>query len=239
MRMKSTARDGRIAVATDVARMNPTVVAGHPTVVVGLRAEARLARMLRLRVAVGGGTASGAVVAVARAVADGASALLSFGLAGGLDPAARPGLLLVPASVLCDGHWHAADPALLAWLGGATPHRLLAADAPAVSAGDKQRLWQDTGATALDLETCAVVRAAVAHRLPFAVLRAVCDPAEHDLPPAALAALDAGGTIGLARVAWSVARQPAQVPALLRLAADAAAARRALARRVRQVADVS
>jgi adenosylhomocysteine nucleosidase len=232
MRMKSTARDGRIAVATNVARMNPTVV-------VGLRAEARLARGFGVPVAIGGGTASGAAAAVARAVAEGASALLSFGLAGGLDPAARPGLLLVPASVLCDGRWHAADPALMAWLGGATPHRLLAADAPAIGVADKRRLWQDTGATALDLETGAVVREAVAHRLPFGVLRAVCDPAEQDLPHAALVALDARGSIGLARVAWCVARRPRQVPALLRLAADAAAARRMLARRVREVADAS
>lgn len=202
-----------------------------PVIVVGLRAEARLARRLGVPVVVGGGTAAGASAVVSRAVAEGASGLVSFGLAGGLDPAARPGLLLVPASVLCDGRWHDADPALMAWLGGATPHHLLAADAPAVSAADKRRLWQETGAAAVDLETGAVVRAAAAHRLPFAVLRAVCDPADQGLPPAALVALDASGTIGVARVAWSVAWQPGQIPALLRLATHAVAARRALARR--------
>jgi len=201
-------------------------------VVVGLRAEARLARRLGLAVAIGGGSAAGATAAVAHAVAEGASALLSFGLSGGLDPAARPGLLLLPRSVLCDGSWHAPDPALLAWLGGATPHTLFAGNAPAVTAADKRRLWQETGATALDLETAAVVREAVAHGLPFAALRAICDPAEQDLPPAALAALDATGAIGVARVAWSVARQPGQMPALLRLAADATAARRALTQRL-------
>jgi len=215
-------------VATDVVRMNAVIV-------VGLRAEAHLARRLGLPVVVGGGTAAGAAAAVARAVAEGASGLVSFGLAGGLDPAARPGLLLMPASVLCDGRWHQADPALMTWLGGETPHRLLAADTPAVSTADKRRLWQDTGATALDLETGAVVRAAVAHRLPFAVLRAVCDPAEQDLPPAAVGALDARGKIGVVRVAWCLARQPGQVPALLRLAANAAAARQALGRRTREV----
>ena len=204
-------------------------------VVVGMRAEARLARRLGLPVVVGGGSAAGAGAAVAGAVAEGASGLLSFGLAGGLDPAVPSGLLLVPGSVLWDGRWHEADPAMLAWLGGATPHRLLAADAPAATACNKRRLWQETGTAALDLETGAVVRAAAAYRLPFAVLRAVCDPAEQDLPPAAVGALDAGGTIGLVGLAWSVARQPGQVPALLRLAAHAAAARGALVRRVREV----
>ena len=74
------------------------------------------------------------------------------------------------------------------------------------------------------------------HGLPFAVLRVICDPAERDLPPAALAALDASGAIGLARVVRSVIGRPGQLPALLRLAADAAAARRALARRVAAIA---
>jgi adenosylhomocysteine nucleosidase len=204
-------------------------------IVVGLQAEARLARRLGLPVAVGGGGAAGAASAVAHAVAAGASGLVSFGFAGGLDPAAFPGLLLVPVSVLCDGDWHRADPGLMRWLGDATPYRLLAADAPAPRAVDKRRLWQQTGATALDLESGAVVRAATAHRLPFAVMCAVCDPAERDLPPAALTALDARGAIGLARVAASVLARPTQIPALLRLATDAAAARRVLGQRVREI----
>jgi adenosylhomocysteine nucleosidase len=66
--------------------------------------------------------------------------------------------------------------------------------------------------------------------LPFAVLRAVCDPAQRGLPPAALATLDAGGGIRFARVLGSVAARPWQIPALLRLALDAALARRALMR---------
>lgn len=201
-------------------------------IVVGLRAEARLARRLGVPVAIGGGTAAGAEAAADRAVAAGASALVSFGLAGGLEPGLRPGDLIVPTAVLCDGAPFAADPALMDWLGGATGHCLLAVTTVAADAAGKRRLWQATGAAALDLESGAVARVAAAHRLPFAVLRAICDPAERDLPPAALVALDGGGAIGLARIAASVASRPGQIPALLRLAADAAAARRALVRRV-------
>lgn len=199
---------------------------------VGLRAEARLARPLGMLLFVGGGTAAGAGEAVCRAVAAGASGLVSFGLAGGLDPDLRPGMLVVPTAVLCDGATFAADPALMEWLGGATPHRLLAVETIVADGAIKKRLWQQTGAAAVDLESGAVARTAAARGLPFAVLRAICDPAGRGLPPAALAALDARGAIGLARVAGSVAAQPGQIAALLRLAADAAAARRALARRV-------
>lgn len=201
-------------------------------IVVGLKAEALLARRLGVPVMIGGGTAAGAEVAARRAVAEGATALVSFGLAGGLDPSLRPGELIVPTTVLCNDASFAADPGLMEWLGGATPHRLLADGMLAADAETKHRLWQATGAATLDLESGAVARVATAHGLPFAVLRVICDPAERDLPPAALAALDASGSIGLARVAGSVAARPGQIPALLRLAADTAAARRALARRV-------
>lgn len=201
-------------------------------IVVGLHAEARLARRFGVSVVIGGGTAAGAKVAARRAVAEGATALVSFGLAGGLEPGLGPGALVVPAAVLCDGALFAADPALMELLGGATSHRVLAIEKVAADAESKRRLWQATGAAAVDLESGAVARIAAAHGLPFAVLRAICDPAERDLPPAALVALDARGAIGLTRVAGSLIAWPGQVPALLRLAADAAAARRSLARRV-------
>ena len=204
-------------------------------VVVGLRAEAVLARRLGVPVEIGGGTASGAQTAARRAIAAGASALVSFGLAGGLDPALRPVALVVPTAVLDDGASFAADPSLLVLLGGATAHCLLAVEAVGADALTKRRLWRETGAAALDLESGAVARVAAAHGLPFGVLRAICDPAQRDLPPAALGALDANGAIGLARVAGSIAIQPRQIPALLRLAADATAARRALARWVVEV----
>ena len=204
-------------------------------IVVGLRAEARLARRLGVPVVVGGGTAAGAEAVARQAVAQGATALVSFGLAGGLDPDLRPGAIVVPAAVLSDGVQRAADPALMERLGGETPHRLLAVETIAADAAVKRRLWQSTGAAALDLESGAVARIASAHGLPFAVLRAICDPAERDLPPAAVVALDGRGAIGLARVAGSVIARPGQIFALLRLAADAVAARRALARRMASV----
>ena len=205
----------------------------RPGIVVGLAAEARLARGLGCAAAIGGGTEAGAEQAAARLIAGGATALISFGLAGGLDPALRPGTIIVPAAVFADGTTLATDPGLNARLGGTTAHLLLATAQVLATAAEKQARWTDTGAAAADMESGAVARAAAGHGLPFAVLRAICDPAERDLPPAALAALNHRGAIGLGRVAASVARHPAQIPALLALARDAAAARRALADRVR------
>ena len=62
--------------------------------------------------------------------------------------------------------------------------------------------------------------------IPFAVLRAIADPAERALPPAALIGLNAAGRPALGRVLLSLASQPGQLPALLQVARDT---RRALA----------
>jgi adenosylhomocysteine nucleosidase len=201
-----------------------------PTIIVGMAAEARIARRLACPVVIGGGTAAGAETAVAAAVGDGASGLVSFGLAGGLSPALRPGAVLIPAAVLTRGERFACDPALAARFGAGDAAAILGVDTVVMTAAEKRRLWQQTGALAADLESGAVARAAHAHGLAFAVLRVVCDPADRDLPPAALAALDRAGLIGVGRVIASLLRQPSQVPALLALARDAARAHQALRR---------
>ena len=215
----------------------------RPGLVVGLASEARLAGSLGWPLAIGGGTAAGAEAAARRMVQAGATSLISFGLAGGLDPRLRPGTVVIATEVLCllrhdpqtsarqpprDVRHFPTDAALSRRLGGTTGHAVLGAAGIVARAAAKRDLWQTTGAAAVDLESGAVARVATEHGLPFAVLRAICDPAGRDLPPAALIALDRHGAIGLARVIGSVLAHPGQLPALLRLAADAAAARRAL-----------
>jgi adenosylhomocysteine nucleosidase len=208
-------------------------------IVVGLAAEARIARRLGCAVAIGGGTAAGAEAAARRLIEGGASALVSFGLAGGLDPALRAGTLIVPSAVLADGAHYATDPRLSHCLGGQTGHVILGADSVAAGVEHKRTLWRESGAAAIDLESGAVARIAASRCVKFAVLRAICDPAERALPPAALAALDAEGTIAVRRVLATLFAQPGQLSALIRLAADAAAARRALLTRVRLLAQAS
>ncbi|HEX4170941.1 MAG TPA: hypothetical protein VHY82_00515 [Acetobacteraceae bacterium] len=200
-----------------------------------MAAEARIARRLGWRVAIGGGTAAGAEVAADQLIGSGARALVSFGLAGGLDPALRPGTIIVPSAVILDDMAYPTDPELTHRLGGATPHVSVAADQLAASAAAKCRLYRATAAAAVDLETGPVARAARAKGLPFAVLRAICDPADRCLPPAAVVALDAYGAIAAWRVLRSLARRPNQLPALFDLAADAAAGRRALIRRMKEL----
>jgi adenosylhomocysteine nucleosidase len=209
--------------------------------VTGLAAEARIARRAGLAAVASGGDAARTRAVIARLIADGATALVSFGICGGLDPALQPGCLLLPEAVrdeagkrwAADRAWHARTAAALAAHGIAARHGdLLGADAIVASPARKAVLRRESGAIAADLESHHVARAAVEKGLPFLVLRAVADPAERALPPAALIELDASGRPALAAVLLSLARHPVQLPALLRVAIDTRHALRALDRAV-------
>ena len=200
-----------------------------------MKAEARIARKLGWPVETGGGTPAGAARAAEALVAKGAKGLVSFGLAGGLDPVLFPGDVLVPHTVLDHGERLACDPELMDLLGGATRHTILAGTEIVPTALEKRDLCRETGAQAVDLESGAVARVALAHGLPFAVLRAICDPANCSLPPAAIVALDHQGGIGFLRVFLSVLRMPRQIRDLRELAADAHIARDALIERIKDI----
>jgi adenosylhomocysteine nucleosidase len=200
--------------------------------VVGLSAEARLLRRLGVRIGIGGGFPAGAARAAEKLVADGAVALVSFGLAGGLNPALSPGAVLVPKSVIDNGEIFPCDPSLIEWLGGANAKFVMSAKLVAETEAEKTALFKATKADAIDLESGAVARVAAAGKLPFAVLRAVADPAQRNLPPAALIALNGAGEIGFLSVLASVFKKPVQIPALITLGQDAAKARGALIRKL-------
>ena len=204
-------------------------------VVVGLAMEARPARPLGGVIAAGGGTAEGAETAAEALAAGGVSALVSFGLAGGLDPRLKPGHVLIPRAVLAAGQTWPADRALARLLGGPTIELMLGEGAAVASAAAKHQLWRTTGAAAVDLESGAVARVAARHDLPFAALRAVCDPAARTLPRAALEALDAEGRVRKMRLLAFVLLHPADLPGLVALAADSALAFRALAERTKRI----
>lgn len=203
--------------------------------IVGLQAEARIVRPLSRKVFVGGGTPRGATQAAKRALASGATALVSFGLAGGLSPELAAGTIIIPGAVLFHGRHLATDPDLSAALGGVTIRALLAGDAIVASVAGKAERWHGTGAEAVDLESGAVAEAARQANVPYAVLRAICDPATRALPPAAVGGLNTGGGIGLLRIGASLLTSPGQIGGLLALSRDAGMARRALMGRVREL----
>lgn len=207
-------------------------------IVTGLVSEAKIAEKLQLQVAAGGGTPWGAELAAEKLVAEGATALISFGLAGGLDPDYGAGAIIVPIAVVEAGRLRPTNAALSEALGGWFGGMLHAGSDIVATAADKAALAKSTLCGSVDLESGAVARVAERHKIPFAVLRAICDPADRDLPPAALAALNEKGAIAARRVALSIVRNPLQIPGLIALGRDAARARKALIRRVFELGDL-
>ena len=89
---------------------------------------------------------------------------------------------------------------------------------------DKRELHTSTGASIVDTESHVVARVAQENNLPFAVFRVVCDPVGRRVPAAAHAAFGSAGEIRVGEVLQSMARSPAQIGPLARLAMDAGVA---------------
>jgi adenosylhomocysteine nucleosidase len=200
----------------------------HCALIVGMASEARIARRSGLSIAIGGGTPQGARVAAEQLLQEGARSLVSFGLAGGLDPALTPGDLLAAETVLSGGRLFPCDAALVRRLGVRSVPLLLAGDAIVATAREKARLYAESGAAAVDLESGAVAELATEAGIPFAVLRAICDGADRNLPRAAMEGLDSAGRIAPFKLVAALLRDPAQIFGLIALGRDAARARSAL-----------
>jgi adenosylhomocysteine nucleosidase len=205
----------------------------------GLAAEAKIARRAGLAAVAAGGDPARTRAALERLVAEGATALLSFGICGGLDPALAAGTLLLPRIVRAergarfsvDAAWHGRVAAGFAARGiGFRTGDLLGVAAIVATPAEKAALHGEWGAIAADLESHLVAEVAVRARRPFLVLRAVADPASRALPPAALLGLDAEGRPVLGAVLGSLLSRPRQLPALLAVALDARRALHALRR---------
>jgi hypothetical protein len=95
---------------------------------------------------------------------------------------------------------------------------------------DKHKLHTFTRAVAVDMESHLVARVADAHGLAFAAVRVIIDPAHRAVPPAAVLAMAPGGSTDVSAMLWEILARPSQVSPLMRLAADAFAARAALVR---------
>ncbi len=202
-------------------------------VAVGLRAEAALLPSGTRVVCAGGNPAR---LAAALAAEGEASAVLSFGIAGGLDPALRTGALLVATRVRgASGGW----PADAAWaerIAAATGARRVAlagASAVAATPAAKARLRAMTGAAAVDLESEVAAAFASRHGLPFAAVRAVADAAGDTLPRCAAQGLTPDGRPAVGRVLLGLLRRPGEFPQLLAVARASRTALAALARSCR------
>jgi hopanoid-associated phosphorylase len=159
---------------------------------------------------------------------------MSFGVAGGLSPALRPGTCIIGSAILyetdrinrinTDDDW---SQNLLQTIPGAIRGMLFGVPGPVTHPQTKAALYLKTGAIAVDMESHIVGGVAAAHGLPMAAIRVIADPAARAIPPSALAAMRPNGTTDVAAMIWSMLKRPSDLPAVVRTALDARAARAA------------
>ncbi len=179
----------------------------------GFIVEAETAASEAITAVPGGGDATYLAAALDR-LAPRAEGIVSWGLTGALSDDLAIGDWVIGTGVSggfehdCDAGW---QERVLAALPGARSGRFHAdgrlADAPA-----KRRLGQ-AGALAVDMESHIAARVAAAHGLPLLIARVVSDRIDDAMPPAVLVSMGPRGRTAYARVAASLVRNPAQVPA--------------------------
>jgi adenosylhomocysteine nucleosidase len=202
---------------------------GHVVAVVGLQREAAVLRGLDVVAVAGGGDPVRLAHELAE-VARGADGIISFGMAGALDPALQIGDWVIGSEVMgafdaaCDPIW--AD-ALMQRLPLARRGPVHAENRLIGYPIEKDRLFA-RHAIAADMESQVAARVAAGLGLSLAVLRCISDEADATLPPAIAVAMKPGGGLALGAVLGSIARNPGQLPGLFRTVAGFNRAYRAL-----------
>ncbi len=211
-------------------------------VVTGLASEAVVANALLggseapVAIACAGASAERARQRAQQLVEGGVAALMSFGIAGAVDPALQNGDLIVADAVLldevgngdsfpCDRAWRNALSAALDK--AQVPHRgglLIGSHRLWRDPKDKDAVFEITGAAAVDMESAAVAAVAAQAGLPFLAVRAVADTARDSLPALAENAVKPDGMPAVGRAVAGLVRRPWELPAVLRLARQSAAA---------------
>ncbi len=211
------------------------VPGGRILAVTGLQREAKLVAGDRISAVIGAGDAKELERRLDMALERiPVVAMLSFGVCGALTADLAAGQLVIGRRVVsgdqswtCDAEWTAS---LLARLPGAREAEVAAGKVMIGSVEAKTALAARSGCQVVDMESHIVAQAAQARGLPFAVVRAVSDRADHALPPAALLDLRDDGRPNLPAILGSLAHNPGQLPALIRTAKQAELAFKALER---------
>lgn len=166
------------------------------------------------------------------AIGQGATGIISFGIAGALAPDLAAGDWVIASGIKHDNNLIMTDRAwaqkLLEMLPGARYADVVGANGLVASPLEKADLYDQTGAAAVDMESHIAGQIAAERGIPFAACRVIIDAARCSLPPAAAVGLHADGTPDVVAVLRSVLQSPGQLPDLIRTAFDFGVARRAM-----------
>jgi len=159
----------------------------------------------------------------------GLRAVISFGIAGGLDPSLRSGDVVVATAVIAEnGTWKVPAPVVSAMADrvrasgiGVAQGALVGVEELMLLPTAKAAVRRETDAIAVDMESHIGAAYAAEAKLPFAAIRVISDPAERVLPSLAKKALKPDGRIDFTAVLSGIARAPSELSTLIRAGGDA------------------
>jgi hopanoid-associated phosphorylase len=154
--------------------------------------------------------------------------VISFGVAGGLDPTLRSGDVVVATEVMAgDARWLAGLSLNDNLVSGIALGRrrvvrggLAGVEEVVVARARKAALRSHTGAAAVDMESHIAAAYATEAGLPFAAVRVISDPADRSLPALAQSAIKPNGDIDLRSILRGVVRNPRTLSALVSMGID-------------------
>ncbi len=136
--------------------------------------------------------------------------VVSCGFAGGLNPYLTAGTVVFSADEDAG-----LTPALLKV--GACPVRFHCSDRVAITVEEKQKLWESTGADAVEMESSIIRAICRVHSIPSATIRVISDGANDNLPLDFNALMTADQHLNYGRLLLALVTSPGKIPALLRL----------------------
>jgi len=148
--------------------------------------------------------------------------VLSCGFAGALNPDLSFGTVLF----FCDDAPHLQSRLLAA---GARPARFHCSNRVASTAAEKRQLWETTHADAVEMESQIICKICGEHQIPCATIRVILDTASEDLPLDFNFLMTADQQMDYRKLAFSLAKSPSKIAALLRLQKQSKAAAEKLA----------
>jgi adenosylhomocysteine nucleosidase len=187
-------------------------------------------------VALSGIGAERAYAAGSLLIAQGATALLSWGCAAALDDRFKAGSLILPERIigangeiyLVNTDWHRR---LYQTLSAKLPvhtNPLVESDAVVKTPAGKRALVERAQAAATDMESAAQARLAKEYGLPFVAIRAIVDTASTYIPENVLKSLDQQGNISVWKLLTSAFLLPADWIKIVRLGIQFNAAQKSL-----------
>lgn len=178
-----------------------------------------------------------AVVASKALLEKGATALLSWGSAGGLTAKVSPGSLILPKTVIAsdrslyhvDAAWHEKLCNRLKGHVDFHTEPLVESAKVVCTPAEKVALFRETDAVGVDMESASVAAVAQEARVPFMAIRAVADSTDTAIPEMTLNAVDEFGRLNFLKLIRGLAKDPAELLTLARIARNYRAAQRTLA----------